>query len=184
MASRNLDQTISGTTTPESVKALEQKIQQIEKDIATSGDGTLQDSPGTVPEIFTLQITAAATVAGASDLTVDGVVYNPVLTVSDINTNALEISDFVNSSIPYYTAVVATDTVTITSTKGGDETDATYAAGAATSSAGTVIVTQQGVDGTPLNIEVSGATPFKLFVWNLLKMNNKYTATFVEELPN
>jgi hypothetical protein len=144
------------------------------------------DSAGSLPEITELQITAAATAAGESILTLNGTAYNVPLTATDIGTNVQEIISYIESSIPGYTAELSGegDEVLITALFGGAQTDATYAAGTATSSAGTVNVTQQGADGTPYPAVSTSTEIYRVYEYNVLKEGQKYELTFVEQRPN
>jgi len=145
------------------------------------------DSTGSLPEITELQITAAATAAGSSILTLDGVANNVPLTIDTIAVNTQEIISYIEASIPGYTAALkdaTTDTVVITALFGGAQSDATYAAGTATSSAGTVTVTQQGVDGTPYPAVSTSTEIYRVYEYNVLKEGQKYELTFVEQRPN
>lgn len=145
------------------------------------------DSAGSLPEITELQVTAAATAAGSSELTLNGTLYNVPLTIDTIAVNTLEIISYINSSIPGYEAELkdaTTDTVVITAQFGGVQSDATYAAGTATSSAATPTVTQQGVDGTPFTA-LSTATKINVvYNYDVLKEGQKYELTYVSQAPN
>lgn len=63
-------------------------------------------------ELQYLQVTTAAGGAETATVTVDGTAYNVPLTAGTVNHNAIEISDSLNSQVPYYRFSANQDTVT------------------------------------------------------------------------
>ncbi len=174
---------LNGATSSESFKSINNVIDGIEVKAGELNDGNFLDAADSVQEVFTLEITAAATVAGSAVLTLNGNANNIPLTISDINTNAAEINDFVNT-LSDYSSTVVNELLTVTASDPGNQTDATYAAGGATSSAGTVVVTVTGATGTATATISTATSPYKVYKWDLLKENASYIATFVAEAAN
>ncbi len=179
-----LNITITGVPSIEASSAAGVIVKKLQTRVDETENIFYGDSEGSLPEITDLQITAAATAAGEAILTLNGVVFNVPLTISDINTNAAEINTFINASIAGYSSTVVTDTVTITAELGGAQANTLYAAGTATSSAGTPTTTQEGVTGTPYQATSTAVDPFKLFFFDVLKEGLKYDLTFVKVAPN
>jgi hypothetical protein len=179
-----LDITITGAPNLQAISAATAIVRRMDTRVQETGNVNYGDSIGTVPEIFTLQITAAATAAGSAVLTLDGVANNVPLTITTINANAAEINTYINASILGYSSTVAADTVTVTALTGGAQTNATYAAGTATTSAGTVVVTQDGVTGSTALINSTANDPYKLFFFDTLKEGTKYNLAFNKVAPN
>lgn len=179
-----LDITITGAPDLQSVSAATAIVRRMEARVEETGDNNYGDSVGTIPEIFTLEITVAASASGNSILTLNGVANNVPITDTDVNTNAAEINAYINASILGYSSVVVTDTLTVTALFGGAQTNATYAAGTATDSAGTVVVTQAGVTGSTALINSTANDPYKLFFFDTLKEGSQYTLTYNKTAGN
>lgn len=114
--------------------------------LKTTTDGT--------SEVFTLTVTTAATSAGNVTLTLDEVDWSiPVTIGANVTATATEIANYVQNRIPGYTASNAAGVITVTSTKGLAETNATFAAGG-TGTVAAVAVTTPGVSGTDFAITV------------------------------
>lgn len=101
-------------------------------------------NPG-LPEIFTLEVTAAEDTGGDVVVSLDGVDHNITITADTAEVNAGEIQTYIHN-LTGYTATILGAVVTVTAATDGAQTDATFAQGTANSSAATVTVTQQGVD--------------------------------------
>ena len=127
-----------------------------------AGGGTVQipdnayftfakDYSDAVAEVSTITVTAGATVAGNASVSLNGVVVSLPLSVNTAANNAAEIAATING-LGTYTAVAVGAVVTITAVAKGVQTDiASYSAGGATSSAATLAVSTQGVNGTAAN---------------------------------
>lgn len=179
-----LNITITGAPDLQAIGAANAIVKRMEARVEETENVNQGDSPGSIPEIFTLEITAAATAVGSSILTLDGVANNIPITDTDVNTNAAEINAFINASILGYSSTVVTDTLTVVALFGGAQTDATYAAGTATNSAGTVVVTQAGVTGSTVLINSTDNSPYRLYFFDTLKEGSEYTLTFNKVAPN
>lgn len=127
-----------------------------------SGGGTVQlpenpyftfakDFSDAVAEVSTITVTAGATVAGNASVSLNGIVVTLPLSINTAANNAAEIAATINT-LATHTATVAGAVVTITAVAKGVQTDiASYSAGGATSSAATLAVSTQGVNGTAAN---------------------------------
>ena len=110
---------------------------------------------GGTQEVSTIQVTAAATVAGVATVLLNAVSINLPLSVASIAVNALEIASAIDALDGYSAVSDGTDTVTITATVSANLTDlGTYAAGTATTSAATLATTIQGVAGTDFGVTI------------------------------
>lgn len=110
-----------------------------------------KDYSDAVAEVSTITVTAGATVAGNASVVLNGVTVQLPLSINTTAGNAAEIAATINT-LATHTATVAGSVVTITAVAKGVQSDITgYSAGGATSSAATVAVSTQGVNGTAAN---------------------------------